>query len=229
MTHRFRHATHATRLALPFVAQLAGCSRAPDAGPEHAPAAPSASANAPSLTLIPGDAAGRIVWPTPAGWEHETIPFPPEFAPGIRYDGVEELRFAPGFYKPEAAGYWSYDLVWWLSERPRVDVVRLESDLTAYFRGLSLAVGKARFRFDTARFSAKLVAHADTTNHRLTGRIQTYDPFTTGQPLVLNAVIESRWCPKAGRYAVTLMLSPQAYAAPIWNQLRQAMSGLVCV
>ncbi len=34
--------------------------------------------------------------PTPEGWQTETIPFPLEFAPEIKYEGLEELRFAPG-------------------------------------------------------------------------------------------------------------------------------------
>src|SRR5262245_24178101 len=37
-------------------------------------------------------------WPVPAGWKHETIPFPLGFAPGLPFHGVEELRFAPGFF-----------------------------------------------------------------------------------------------------------------------------------
>src|SRR5262245_33462421 len=32
-------------------------------------------------------------WPIPEGWQHETIPFPLEFAPDLPYQGVEELRF----------------------------------------------------------------------------------------------------------------------------------------
>ena len=34
--------------------------------------------------------------PTPEGWRTETIPFPLEFAPEIKYEGLEELRFALG-------------------------------------------------------------------------------------------------------------------------------------
>src|SRR3954468_9210935 len=47
-------------------------------------------------------------WPKPeGGWKTETIPFPLDFAPTIPLQGVEELRFAPGMFKPEAPGYWS--------------------------------------------------------------------------------------------------------------------------
>ena len=45
-------------------------------------------------------------WPVPTGFRGETIPFPLDFAPGLAHKGVEELRFAPGFVDPAAAGYW---------------------------------------------------------------------------------------------------------------------------
>ena len=41
--------------------------------------------------------------PTPEGWRTETIPFPLEFAPELEYEGLEELRFAPGMFDAAAA------------------------------------------------------------------------------------------------------------------------------
>ena len=52
--------------------------------------------------------------PTPEGWRTETIPFPLEFAPELDYEGVEELRFAPGMFTEGAEDYWTYAFVWWL-------------------------------------------------------------------------------------------------------------------
>jgi hypothetical protein len=49
--------------------------------------------------------AGGFDWPVPEGWKRETIPFPLDFAPGLSFRGVEELRFAPGFFDPAASSY----------------------------------------------------------------------------------------------------------------------------
>jgi len=48
------------------------------------------------------------------GWGKETIPFPLKFAPEIKLEGVEELRFSPGMFSEDSEEYWSYFFVWWL-------------------------------------------------------------------------------------------------------------------
>ena len=37
----------------------------------------------------------------PEGWKGETISLPPGFAPGMKLQGLEKIRFAPGMFKPE--------------------------------------------------------------------------------------------------------------------------------
>lgn len=188
------------------------------------PRAPAALASAPSPA--PADPSGEIQWPVPAGWNHETIPFPLAFAPQLPYHGVEELRFAPGWSKPNQAGYWSYDIVWWLTEKPAFDAATLEAALTTYFRGLSESVGQGKLQVDASRFRAELVG--DRASRQLTGRIFSMDAFSTGLPITLNAVIEIRECVKAKRHAVTLMLSPQPRTDPIWRDLQSTARALVC-
>lgn len=108
-------------LGLALLAAACGTSRAPaDSGPP------------------------RFTWPVPAGWRGETIPFPLEFAPEIRRRGVEELRFAPGFFQPEAPGYWTYAFAWVVTDGGAVDPATLARELTTYFRGLTRAVAAER-------------------------------------------------------------------------------------
>jgi hypothetical protein len=45
-------------------------------------------------------------WPIPTGWNHETFPLPPSFAPDLSYKGSEDLRFMPGWSSPDAPDYW---------------------------------------------------------------------------------------------------------------------------
>ena len=196
-----------TLAALPIAAQEPGTARQDDAPPA-------------------ADPAEGINWPVPAGWNHETIPFPLGFAPQLPYRGVEVLRFAPGWSKPDQTGYWSYTFVWWLTEKPVFDAATLEGALTIYFRGLSQAVGEGRFQIAPNLFGAELVL--DSPAQRLTGQIRTMDAFTTGLPLTLNVVIESRECVKAGRHAITFTLSPRPRTDPIWQDLQSTARSLVC-
>src|SRR5262245_14582472 len=79
-------------------------------------------------------------WPVPEGWRSELIPFPLEFAPSLPHHGLEEIRFAPGFFDPAAPGYWSYTFVWRLDTSPPFDDAVVAAELTTYFRGLIAAV-----------------------------------------------------------------------------------------
>src|SRR5215470_964537 len=81
-----------------------------------------------------------LPWPVPTGFRGETIPFPLDFAPGLPHKGVEELRFAPGFFDPAAPGYWSYAFAWRTDDPAELDAAALGGELTAYFRGLIGAV-----------------------------------------------------------------------------------------
>ncbi len=205
------------------VLTLAACGRSgEDPRPAMPPSVPVASASAAS----PADGAEGIFWPVPPGWNPETIPFPLGFAPHLPYRGVEELRFAPGWAKPNQPGYWSYVMVWWLTEKPQFDPATIGASLTAYFRGLSLQVGSGKYQIDTTMFRAELVL--DSTDRRMTGRIRSMDAFTTGLPITLNAVIENRECVRAGRHAVTLLLSPRATTDSIWTELRSTAEALGC-
>ena len=167
-------------------------------------------------------------WPVPEGWKHETIPFPLDFAPGIPFHGVEELRFAPGFFDPKAGSYWSYVFVWWLEDPPSFDAPAISPVLREYFAGLSLAVGKDKYPMDPERFRAELAPRTEAGRTILVGRVDSYDAFVTGEPIVLHVEARLRDCPRAGRRAITFLLSPKPLDDPVWNDLRACESTLRC-
>lgn len=109
----------------------------------------------PKATPVPSPGSGSSIttttvtpppemWPIPAGWKHETIPFPLGFAPGIGHRGVEELRFAPGMFDPKSGGYWSYAFVWRTEDPATLAAPILQAELTVYFRGLLAAVDETK-------------------------------------------------------------------------------------
>jgi hypothetical protein len=161
-------------------------------------------------------------WTTPAGWRTETIPFPLEFAPSLKHKGLEELRFAPGMFKPDAPDFFSYAFVWWLEDEGAPGASTLETELAVYFRGLSEAVGKDKYKFDPARFKARFRQEGDS----IVGQIDSYDAFKTGKPITLNARFQSRRCGK--NTALVVALSPASADAAIWKDLSALTAQFHC-
>ena len=180
-------------------------------------------------------AAASFAWPAPEGWQHETIPFPLEFAPDLPYQGVEELRFAPGMFKPDQDGYWSYAFVWWLEGRPALDATKLNADLKSYFAGLCTSVAKDKGQtIDSSKFSAAMrVVNSSPRKlgHKVasfTGIVESYDPFATGKPIVLNVEAWVWDCDRSGKRAVLVLASPSPQSAAIWTSLRKRRDEFAC-
>ncbi len=213
------------RIAVAWVLVLVttGCGAKPGA---PAPAAPPAPAAEPGGKEDPPLPAG-VTWPVADGWRREVIPFPLEFAPGVASHGVEEIRFAPDFFKPEAPTFWSYAFVWLLDDAPAVDGSWLEHALVVYFAGLADAVGGEKYHFDPAHYSAKLApVTVPAGGGAWQGTFEGYEPFKTGQPLTLHIEAQVRDC--GTRRAVLLAASPQPPDHEVWARLRERLAAFKC-
>ncbi len=165
----------------------------------------------------------------PAGWRTETIPFPLEFAPGLPYRGVEELRFPARFLEPADAWYFSYGFVWYLAAPGPADAATLERDLVAYFRGLAVAVGgEGRADIAAHRFAAQL--DGDAAAGGISGTVDAFDPFATQQPVSLRVRISAAPCVTAGRIALVFIASPRAAADgdEVWAELGRLAGAFRC-
>jgi hypothetical protein len=185
-------------------------------------------AKPPAPSPLAASSAPTFGWPVPEGWKHETIPFPLDFAPGLRFRGLEELRFAPGFFKPGASTFWSYAFAWSLENPPAFDAPTMSGVLREYFAGLARAVGKDKFPMDPGWFRAELAPRTEAGATILAGRVCSYDAFVTGQPIVLNVEVRLRDCPAAGRHLITFLLSPKSPGDPVWDDLKACESALYC-
>lgn len=152
-------------------------------------------------------------WQVPAGWKHERIPFPLDFAPSLSHKGVEELRFAPGFFDPKAPGYWSYAFVWRLEESAVLDAKTVEAELTTYFGGLIDAVDEKHEIADRD----SIVVHA-TGQGELALSAHVIDPFTTKQPVELVGTATERKCASGALWVFTI--------APAQSPLRAELDAL---
>ncbi len=166
---------------------------------------------------------------TPDGWRTETIPFPLGFAPELDYTGLEELRFAPGMFTAGAEDYWTYAFVWWIPIDTDPGIERLQTDLEAYFFGLTRVVARGNgFDPGNPTYEARLNAVDESESGRLRGRVLTFDAFAARKPVELNARIENVQCEEQGRRALIFLLSPQSEGHAVWRSLEAIRDGFRC-
>lgn len=169
--------------------------------------------------------------PTPEGWRTETIPFPLEFAPDLEYEGLEELRFAPGMFQEGSSDFWSYAFVWWVPEGTGFETERLQKDLERYFQGLTTAVAEAR-DFDPGEpdYDVQLeLTESSTLDHpQWEGTAATYDVFVTRKPIQLDVRMDIIPCPLQGHVAAIFQLSPQPRDHSIWEVLESLHRDFRC-
>lgn len=156
--------------------------------------------------------------PVPDGWRTETIPFPLDFAPELNYEGLEELRFAPGMFDADSEDFWTYAFVWWIHEVTSIDPDSLAYDLEVYFSGLGHVVAKDR-GLDTSGASYDVILAAGDSDHDYKGEANIFDPFVTGKMISLNIRVKKIACPDQARLAVFFELSPQPYSHELWPAL----------
>ena len=171
----------------------------------------------------------------PQGWGRERMEFPLGFAKDLDHKGVEELRFAPGMFKAEAADYFSYAFMMWLDGTVSFEPQALEKDLTKYYKGLCASVAASRkLELDLTRISVKV--ERQEKKGRLGGeeadvchaRIDWYDPFVTGKPLTLHLELWSRRADGGKRSCLFAIASPKEKSAAIWTALRKIQEDFTC-
>lgn len=164
-----------------------------------------------------------LSWPAPPGWKSETIPFPLDFAPGIRHGGVEELRFSPGFGRPDGPLYFTYAFLWLLPPGDSVDGAGLARDLRLYFDGLMGAVAHSKGRSQAVPAARVEVAARPAGRGgapAFTARVESIDAFFTGGPLQLELRIDV--LPRPGHGSVVYFeASPRLGTTPVEEALAE--------
>lgn len=187
-----------------------------------------------ALILLTGVAASSaaedsFAFSSPQGWRSERIPFPLGFAPEMKYQGFEELRFGPGMFQPKEDTYWTYGFFWWLEGKQEFDEKTLKRDLEIYYKGLSKAVGGSRkLKMDLSKVAAdveksgpELKVAGKGIHHVLyTAKLKTYDAFATGELLDLRVEISRHYFPEKDRTWVWFSVSPKGVDDPAWRTMR---------
>lgn len=172
--------------------------------------------------------------PTPKDWGKETIQLPPAFAPDVKWQGAEELRFAPNWMKADSENFFSYALLFWLPASQKTDAKTLASELLSYYRGLSRAVSESKKRDVDVKTFTMTVKEASTQPAKrpggedataLVGELKWIEPFTTGKEQTLRMEIQVWQCPHHKSQCVFICASPQPETAVVWKALRAIRDG----
>ncbi len=156
----------------------------------------------------------------PTTWRYEKIPFPLDFAPKIAYKGFEELRFAPGMFKPKKQDFFTYIFTFWVEGK--VHELRLIEDLHKYYEGLYKAVATSRKLKADAKVKATLKKDKKQPYKNVIFyqvQIDWVEPFVTSQQQKLHFKIYTGYDNKAKRGYIFPAASPQVTTHKIWQEL----------
>ena len=164
------------------------------------------------------------------GWDVERFLIPISFAPFIRYKGVEDIRFTPGWAKKTTDEYWSYAFLWYLDGTPTFDANTIENNLKAYYTGL------IKVNTDSSKIADKLFPVTSSIKPRSTekGDLKTFEgsvnmlDYMSQQPITLNFVIHVRPCAGKDKTFVFHEISPRPYSDDVWKRLHQLWVNFKC-
>ncbi len=179
----------------------------------------------PLLLMACGEPATRseLLPETPPDWRYERIDFPLSFAPELKYDGFEELGFAPGMFNAKSDTYFTYVFAIKITNDVSIDVKLLKSFLETYYRGLCQTVAEGTdFDIDASKISATVREdHYEAPGSRhFRVILDSYDPFVTGKSLRLHLemLVVKR---NRNDHRIFAAVSPQPAESPVWKLLRK--------
>lgn len=165
------------------------------------------------------------------GWDVERFLLPASFAPQIKYKGVEDIRFAPGWGKSSSGEYWSYAFLWYLNGHINTNANIVEKNLTAYYTGLVASNIEPR-KIATEKLVA--VKTAIKKVKTVTGDLKTFSgtvymlDYMEQQPITLNCIVHLKSCAGQNKTFIFNEISPQPYSDKIWQSLHQLWNEFSC-
>lgn len=167
----------------------------------------------------------------PKGWDIERFPIPIEFAPSIPYQGVEDIRFTPGWAKRESEEYWTYAFLWYLNKAQKFEARTIEDNLLAYYTGL-IKINTDKSDTSTlltpqVRTSIRKLATVHGDQETFSGNVNMFD-YMSRKPITLNLFIHVKSCRGQDKTFVFYQVSPKPYTDPVWKSLNQLWFRFKC-
>ncbi len=151
-------------------------------------------------------------------WTKEKLKMPLGFAQDIKYEGIEDIRFAKGWSKKDSPGFWTYTFAWYIKGIQKQTVENLERHLKLYFDGLMLPANN-----EEQKLPGATVLFIDNPNDSSSfiGKVKTYDRFHTQEVISLNCTVKRYYCETKNTSTVMFRFSIKPFEDDIWNKLKQ--------
>lgn len=151
-------------------------------------------------------------------WLKEIIKFPLGFAPEIKFEGYEDLRFAKNWRKKDSPDFWCYTFVWQINGTKKLSAQDLETNIKLYYDGLMTAVNKKE-NFKIPETMVLFIENKDTKqDYDYIGKVRFHDSFSTEKLITLNITVNSLYCKEKNTSTIVFRLSPKAFDNEIWER-----------
>jgi hypothetical protein len=159
---------------------------------------------------------------TPTNWRLEQYALPPEFAPNVKYHGLEELRFAPGWGNKGASDYFTLIYGLRFDDTKGVTPTEIKNYLQIYFRELCGKTAKDRglANIDTSAITASVEKKQTTDKGKVYNvSLHIFAVFTDGAPITLNMEIKELDDRPHQKVYLHIIASPQPKTNPLWQEM----------
>ncbi|MFT5524034.1 MAG: hypothetical protein ACI9G1_005687 [Pirellulaceae bacterium] len=172
-------------------------------------------------------------WTTEEGWGGERIKLPAGFAEDMQVKGIEEIRFAPGWRKPDSPNFFSYVFVFAVEGKDTFSDKVIERELMTYYKGLCKAVIRnpdldvSGFKIDMTKDKTAGKGPANATNIvQYSAKLDWIEPFATKKSQQLNFEIQSYSIPGSESTFLFVAASPSKTDSDIWTKMRAVRATL---
>jgi len=167
--------------------------------------------------------------PIPKDWTIERFLIPISFAPQLSYNGVEDIRFTPGWGNEKSEEYWSYAFLWYLEGQVEMNSKTIESNLKAYYTGL---IGINGSHIPSEKIIPVIASFKETKKYKddvktYVGTINMTD-YKGQKPIVLNCKVHMKSCIGVNKTYLFYELSPQPLSYHIWQKLDKLWFDFKC-
>jgi len=169
-----------------------------------------------------------LILNAPEDWRTEIIPFPLSFAPEISFEGIEDIRFAPGWAKKESPTFWTYAFVWHLDKDPALDARKIEITLEVYFDGLMKNVAANGKEVSEIPKTSCLFIEDPNNPSTYIGKIKVHDAFFVKDIITLKVMATVINCSEQNKFNTVFHISPKDFEDQVWEQLAQIRLKKLC-
>jgi hypothetical protein len=183
------------------------------------------------ISLIFAQQKTPTILKSPADWGFERMDLPLGFAPGIKFTGFEEIRFAPGMFDTTSANYFTYAFVVAIDGQKYFQKADIKDLLDKYYKGLCISIAQPKkLTPDTSKVNSEITevpGPNETATTSFTATLPYFDTFSNGRKINLYLEIDYTVKADVNKTYLTVLVSASKDNTEVWNKLHEVKKGIV--